>query len=148
MNKDNLQAIEKLLFRVGSEVANEAKEIAPYKTGNLKRDIQVFDEHLGRGEVSIGNSLLAKYAPYVHEGTGIYGKMQKKITPKNKKALKTPFGVFKSVNGQKAQPYLRDGLSNYIKSGGFDRAINDCGDELSEVIFDNLKDSMKNITIK
>lgn len=148
MNNDKLQAIENLLFRVGSEVANEAKEIAPYQTGNLKRDIQVFDEHIGKGEVSIGNSLLAKYAPYVHEGTGLYGKHKKRITPKNKKALKTPFGIFKSTKGQKAQPYLTDGLSNYIKNGGFDRAINDCGDELSEEIFDTLKDSLKNITIK
>jgi len=148
MNKDNLQAIEKLLFRVGSEVANEAKETAPYQTGNLKRDIQVFSEHLDKGEVSIGNSLLAEYAPFVHEGTGLYGKHKRKITPKNKKALKTPFGIFKSTKGQKAQPYLTDGLSNYIKSGGFDRAIDACGDEMSEEIFDNLKDSLKNIEIK
>jgi hypothetical protein len=148
MNNRDLQAIEKLLFRVGSEVANEAKDIAPYQKGNLKRDIQVFDEHIGKGEVSIGNSLLVEYAPFVHEGTGLYGKHKRKIIPKNKKALKTPFGIFKSTKGQKAQPYLTDGLSNYIKSGALDRAIDACGDEMSEEIFDNLKKSLKNISIK
>ncbi len=133
MDNDKLQAIEKLLFRVGAEVVNEAKEIAPYKTGDLKRDIQVFDEHINKGEVSIGNSLLAKYAPYVHYGTGRQAKGKSKA-PKKK--------------GQKAQPYLSDGLNNYIRSGGFDRAINDCGNEISEEIFKGLKDSLKNISIK
>lgn len=28
---------KKFLFRVASEVVNNAKEIAPYKTGNLKK---------------------------------------------------------------------------------------------------------------
>lgn len=146
LDKDDFKSIEKLLFRVGSEVANEAKKIAPYKTGNLKRDIQIFDEHLNKGEVSIGNTLLAEYASFVHNGTGLYGKHKKRITPKRKKALKTPFGTFKSVAGQKAQPYLRDGLSNYIKSGGLDRAVDECGDDLNEEIAKNLFEGLSNFS--
>lgn len=147
MNND-FKAIENLLFRVGSEVVNKAKDIAPYVTGNLKRDIQVFDEYIGKGEVSVGNTLLAEYAPYVHEGTGIYGKYQRKITPKNGKAMKTPWGYRKSIKGQEAQPYLTDAVKNYIASGDFDKAISDAGDDLSEEFFSTLKDSLKNASIK
>ena len=38
MNNDNLQSIEKLLFRVVAEVVNEAKAIAPTDISNLKTD--------------------------------------------------------------------------------------------------------------
>jgi len=141
------ESIKKLLRRVGEETVSKARDVAPYVTGNLHDDIQLFTENLGSLEIEIGNSLIVKYAPWVHNGTGLYGKYKTKIVPKNKKALKTPFGIFKSTNGQKAQPYLTDGLSNYIKSGGFDRALNDAGDDLSEEIFDGLKKSLKNITI-
>lgn len=34
------------LFRIGSGVRYRAKQVAPYKTGNLKKDIQVFDERI------------------------------------------------------------------------------------------------------
>jgi|GEM_PF-735718 len=148
MAQNEFEAIKKLLYRVGSEIANEAKEIAPYDEGDLKRDIQIFDNTIDKGEISVGNSKLTPYARHVHEGTGIYGKKRRKITPKKKKALKTPFGVFKSIKGQKAQPYLTDGVDNYIKNGGFDRALDACGDEICEEVFDGLKDSLTNIKIK
>ncbi|WP_459899796.1 hypothetical protein [Campylobacter concisus] len=48
------------------------------KTGNLKRDIRVFE--VTAGEVKVGNTLKAKYAKYVHSGTRAHV-----IKPKNKK---------------------------------------------------------------
>ncbi|WP_035148019.1 HK97 gp10 family phage protein, partial [Campylobacter fetus] len=55
------------MFRVGAEVVNESKAIAPFKTGNLKKDIQVFKAD--QTSVTIGNSKLAPYAKFVHFGT-------------------------------------------------------------------------------
>jgi hypothetical protein len=111
--------IERLLFRIGAEVANIAKEEAPVRTGNLKKDIQVVS--VKKGEVEIGNTTLAKYAKFVHSGTKAHT-----IKPKHKKALKTPFGPKKSVNhpGTKANPYFERAVDNYILGGGLDRALN------------------------
>ena len=130
-------AIAKLLFRVGSEVVTEAKEEAPYKTGNLQRDIQVF-RGISKDTVEIGNSSIASYAAFVHNGTKPH-----KIRAKRKKALKTPFGVFKSVNhpGIKANPYLLNGLNNYVGNGGLDRAMNNCANEICEDAFELFKKS-------
>ena len=147
MNNKELEGIKKLLTRMGNEVVNEAKTVAPRRTGNLKRDIQVFKDSVDSLEVEIGNTLLAKYAIYVHEGTGLYGKHKKRITPKNKKALKTPFGVFKSVAGQKAQPYLSDALNNYQRDGGLDRTLRDAKADINEEILDNIKESLKHVLI-
>ena len=142
------KAIQKLLFRFGSEIVDIAQDNAPYVSGNLHNDIQIFDENLTNLEIEVGNSLLTPYAPFVHEGTGIYGKYKRKITPKKGKAMKTPWGYRTSIKGQKAQPYLSDAVQSYISSGAFDKAIDAAGDEISEDIFKNLKESLKNTSIK
>lgn len=82
---DELEAIKNLLYRVGAEVVNEAKDIAPYAKGNLKRDIQVFTDDINKLEIDIGNTLLAPYALYVHEGTGLFGPKKKRIILKKQK---------------------------------------------------------------
>ena len=89
-----------LLYRIGQEIVNKAKTIAPYKSGNLSRDIQVID--ISDKDTTIGNTQTAKYAKYIHSGTGLYGKRKRKIVPKKGKALKTPYGYRKSVKGIKA----------------------------------------------
>uniref|UniRef100_UPI00138DE305 HK97 gp10 family phage protein n=4 Tax=Campylobacter fetus TaxID=196 RepID=UPI00138DE305 len=91
------------MFRVGAEVVNKSKKIAPFKTGNLKKDIQVFKAD--QISVTIGNSKLAPYAKFVHFGTKPHIIKAKKVKGlANKKA-----GLFfgKQVNhpGTKAQPY-------------------------------------------
>lgn len=145
---DELEAIKNLLYRVGAEVVNEAKDIAPYAKGNLKRDIQVFTDDINKLEIDIGNTLLAPYALYVHEGTGLFGPKKKRITPKKAKALKTPYGYRKSIAGQKAQPYLSDGLENYINNGGLNRALDAAADDVGEEVFKDIKKSLKNVNIK
>ena len=94
------------LFRVGSGVRYRAKQVAPYKTGNLKKDIQVFDERIDSFSISVGNTKLAPYAKFVYFGTRLHV-----IKPKKMKALanKKSGQIFgKSVNhpGTKANPYL------------------------------------------
>ncbi len=126
------QHIEAFLFRVGNEIAVDAKDIAPYKTGNLESDIQVWDDNISKLEIEVGNSKLAPYAEYVHNGTDPYI-----IRPKNKKALKTPFGPRKKVNhpGIKANPYLQNAVDNYDSKP----ALDDLGDKICEDVFENIK---------
>lgn len=133
----------KLLYRVGSEIVNIAKDNAPYATGNLKKDIQVFDDRIDKLEVEIGNSLMATYAPYVHEGTGIYGKKKRRITPKKAKALKTPYGYRKSIAGQKAQPYLQNAREEYVETGGLDRAIDATSKSMVKAVAKSIEVSLK-----
>lgn len=124
--------IEPFLFRVAGEISNDAKDLAPYKTGNLERDIQVFDDNISNLEIEIGNSKLTPYARFVHDGTKPH-----EIRPKNKKALKTPFGVRKKVNhpGTKANPYLQNAVNKY----NFNPALDDLGNKIGEDIFKNIK---------
>lgn len=94
------------LFRVGSGVRYRAKQVAPYKTGNLKKDIQVFDERIDSFSISVGNTKLVPYTKFVYFGTRLHV-----IKPKKMKALanKKSGQIFgKSVNhpGTKANPYF------------------------------------------
>lgn len=107
---------KEFLYQLGSLVAREAKRRAPYKSGNLRRDIQVFTRGLNQGFVEVGNTKLAHYAIFVHQGTGLYGARKTRIKPKHKRALKTPLGIFKSIKGQRAQPYLQDAAKKVLKS--------------------------------
>lgn len=124
--------IEAFLLRVGSEIVSDAKDIAPFATGNLIADVQVWDDNISNLEIEIGNSKLAPYAIFVHDGTKPH-----EIRPKNKKALKTPFGPRKKVNhpGTKANPYLQNAVDNYNSKP----ALSDLGDKISEDIFENIK---------
>ena len=124
--------IEPFLFRVAGEIVNDAKDLAPYATGNLEKDIQVWDDNISNLEIEIGNSKLAPYAIFVHEGTKPH-----EIRPKNKQALKTPFGVRKKVNhpGTKANPYLKKAVDNY----NFKPALDDLGNKICEDVFENIK---------
>lgn len=124
--------IEAFLFRVGSEIVSDAKNLAPYATGNLERDIQLWDDNISSLEIEVGNSKLTPYAVFVHDGTKPH-----EIRPKNKKALKTPFGPRKKVNhpGTKANPYLQNAVDNYDSKP----ALNDLGNKICEDVFENIK---------
>jgi hypothetical protein len=124
--------IEAFLFKVGGEIVRDAKDIAPYATGNLQSDIQVWDDNISNLEVELGNSRLAPYAWYVHEGTDPYV-----IRPKNKKALKTPYGPRKKVNhpGIKANPYLENAVDNYNSKP----ALDELGNKICENTFESIK---------
>jgi len=124
--------IQKFLFRAASEIVSDAKDIAPYATGNLQADIQVWDDNIENLEVEVGNSKLAPYARFVHEGTKAHV-----IRPKTKKALKTPWGPRKKVNhpGTKANPYLQKAVDGY----NAENALDELGDKINEDIFKEIK---------
>ena len=75
----------------------------PFRTGNL---VQTFRYEIGRLQVRWFPT--ARYALFVHEGTGIYGKYGQRIVPKNKLALfwKSALHPVKSVRGSRANPYM------------------------------------------
>ena len=89
-------------------IENEAKELCPVDDGTLKASIshkvvQKDDKLTG----VIGTNV--EYAPYVHEGTGIYAV--------NGKGRKDVPWVFKDTNGkiwvtkgQKPKPFLKDAI--------------------------------------
>lgn len=135
MNLDT--ELKNFAFRVGSEVANLAKtKTAPIKTGNLKKDIRVIN--VSSKSVTIGNTLKASYAKFVHFGTGVYGPKKAKIRPKKARALKTPYGFKKSIKGQKANPYLENAFNEYVKSG-LKRAANSLAKEIGKKVAGDIK---------
>ena len=129
-----IKGVQNLLYRIGLEVTNEAKKVAPVVTSNLKNDIGVFTDNLSQGIIEVGNSKIAPYSKYVY-----YGTKPHTIVPKKKKALKTPHGYYKKVKhpGTKPNPYLEIGLENYLRGGGFERAVDES--KLDEAIVKDLK---------
>ncbi len=123
------QATKKLLFRVASGIVSDAKRIAPRASGNLKKDIQVISVDTARA--LIGNTRIASYAKFVHEGTKPHT-----IKPKKKKALKTPYGLFRSVKhpGTKANPYLVNAADGFFVSTKFDNAVRAFENETAQKI--------------
>lgn len=110
---------KRFIFRVASEVVNNAKGIAPYKTGNLKKDIKVIG--YSHKKAVIGNTKLVPYAKFVHFGTKphmIKVKKARALANKNGKV----FGKKVNCPGAKENPYLKNALDSYIKGSGFTRA--------------------------
>ncbi|CUU80055.1 HK97 gp10 family phage protein [Campylobacter hyointestinalis] len=135
------QIFEKFLFRVGSEVANEAKKIAPYKTGNLKKDIQVIS--VNDKSVTIGNTKLAPYAKFVYFGTKPHIIKVKKAKALANKKSGLVFGKKVNHPGTKANPYLKNALDSYIKGGGFTRAKSALANEVRNRIVNDIKKAVK-----
>ena len=103
------------LLRRGTRVQTRAKQLAPVDTGRLRSSIVVI---LGneRGELVCRIGTNVKYAPFQHEGTGLYGPYQRPIRPKSGKVLVfTPKGSSKPifrprVSGVKPHPFLKNAL--------------------------------------
>ena len=127
------KSIRKFLYAVGSGIQHEAKKVAPVVKGNLKTDIKVYRK-FSQNAVEIGNSSTAPYAKFVHYGTKPH--IIKRKTKKGKIIkIKHP--------GTKANPYLENGLKNYISSGGFDKAIKKAGfkeEVIKELKLDKFKE--------
>lgn len=104
-------AAERGVKRVTLSIETAAVKNAPERTGNLQNSSTV--QFKGAGFETVGEvRFTAKYALYVHEGTGIFGPKGKPFGPVEKKALKWtgPDGlaVFaKSVIGMPGRPFLK-----------------------------------------
>ena len=93
------------LINVVSEVEARATKYAPVKTSNLANS--------GTSDVNEEGTIgivkfTARYAGYVHEGTGLFGPHKTKIVPKNKKALYWPGAAHpvRAVKGMHGNPFL------------------------------------------
>jgi len=124
-----------------------SEQYAPVVHGRLRGDITVFPQTTPT-EIRVGNTSLIDYAVFVYYGTGIYGPEKKKIVPKTKKALKTPYGPRKSIKGQKPNPYLELALEDLGRSGKLLKLLDGFGEEMSEEMFKNITKGLKNIKVK
>lgn len=94
-------AVEKGLRKACLIIERSAKKKCPKDDGTLKDSIT--------HEVKNNNGVVGtvvEYAPYVHEGTGIYASEKRgRRTPWRYKAAD---GTWHTVRGQKPQPFLKD----------------------------------------
>lgn len=96
------------------QISTDAKHKVPVLTGFLGRSIAVDPQRwIGPLHVGGGVTAWAKYAKFVHDGTGIYGPTGRPITAKKPGGVLHFFWngreVFmRSVKGQRARPFLRN----------------------------------------
>lgn len=136
------EPIDGFLALAGEMLRSEAVREAPVKVGRLRGDITVFSGR--RGEVSVGNTSLIDYAKYVYYGTAAHV-----IRPRNGRALHTPYGVFAQVNhpGTSANKYLDRALNNLVSSGRLNHLLGGFADDMSEEMFENISDGLRNIRV-
>lgn len=101
------------LEAIGQKLENETKTAAymPVDDGQLRASItHEVDEK--KGVVYIGSNL--EYAPYVHEGTGLFANNDDgRQTPWKYKDAK---GNWHTTNGQEPQPFLQRTVDENIES--------------------------------
>ena len=92
------------------EIEARAKKEAPAKTSNLRRHIVSSVSPDGARGVITSQ---APYSVYVHEGTGLFGPLHKRIVPTTKKALFWPGASHpvRSTKGMKANPFFTRALA-------------------------------------
>lgn len=100
------EAVRRAAVEAGELVADTARRLAPVRTGTLRRSIEVKVEHGERAStVEVApNRKVAWYAHLVE-----FGAARHVILPKNRKALKTPAGVYRQVvhPGHAPRPFMR-----------------------------------------
>lgn len=108
INKLLPEAIEKGLETVGQLIENDAKRNCPVDDGTLRASIT--HQVVGDSKVEIGTNV--EYAPYVHEGTGIYAR--------DGSGRQTSWvymdaeGNFHRTSGHKPQPFLQDAVDENL----------------------------------
>lgn len=127
---DTRQLIGQLAAQI-EEIATRQGRI-PYRTGQLQKSIT--SQVLSDTEAVVGSNLF--YARFVHDGTGIYGPLQRKITPRRKKALywKDAAHPVKSVRGQKPQPFLAEAVEEFARVGPATAIIDRFGRDVADAI--------------
>jgi len=143
-DKDLDRHFKKFLYEIASDILVEIIKTAPVKTGNLRRDVKIYDDDTSNYKTKIANSKLVPYARFVHQGTKAYT-----IKPKRKKALKTPYGLKRSVNhpGIKANPYFNTALSKYLRSPKFNNQAKKLTLDITNRFTSKVRNSLENVEI-
>lgn len=132
IQKEFPQAAAKALLKAGQMVEADAKARCPSKDGTLRASITTEAHTDNANDVYVIVGTNVEYAPYVHQGTGLYavnGDGRKEV-PWHYKDPKT--GEWRHTKGQHPQPFLRDAaesqrseiaaqlanLLTYLKGGG------------------------------
>ena len=114
---ENSDILEKRTYQIARALQNNIRKEAPYRQGRLKRSIRVDTRITDKFSIITGyyDEGLAPHGEYV-----LFGTRPHEIVPKNKKALNTPYGIFKRVQhpGTKANDFLGRGLLNTIAKYG------------------------------
>jgi hypothetical protein len=108
-----------LLTVAETAVAKIVPEV-PVVTSNLVNSIATAMGVDGKSAVITVN---AEYGRYLVEGTGIYGPFKTPIVPKNKKALKTPYGPRKSVKGIRPNDFISRGVAKLDPNAAFETGM-------------------------
>jgi len=114
--------LEKAAGRIGKNIQNALKPLTPMVTGSLRSTVAV-GKPVRKGNVLEIEIAMADYGIWLNEGTGIFGKYKRRIFPKEKKALKTPFGVFKSVKGIEGRHFVEKAIEEVYRSGEMEEEI-------------------------
>lgn len=121
--RESNAAVEAAMMQAALAVEAEAKDRCPANTGALRRSITSAVRREGGGVVGyVGTNL--EYAPYVHEGTGIYARKGNGRTTNLPWVYKDDAtGKFIATKGQRAQPFLEEAsdamrgkLQDYFKT--------------------------------
>lgn len=115
--------LKSALRQASSVVLKKAREEAPIGdytgAGGLRQSIDADYSRLHQFKTAIYTAG-KKYAPWIHEGTGIYGKFKRPIRPKTAKVLKFKVNgkwiAKREVKGVKPNPYLSRALQQSIPS--------------------------------
>ena len=106
---DARKLMEAAMTNSTNEITKQARSRAPHRSGTLQRSIMP--------EVRYPDARVwvqEKYGRYIEEGTGIYGRNGRRITPKTASVLAWKQGgsmVFaRSVAGIKPKPFFKPGV--------------------------------------
>lgn len=99
------EGITRALLKIAERAREHAWNAAPYRSGDLRASLTV--QEVDAQTVAMGTNL--EYARFVHQGTGLWGPLRRRITPTTKQALHWPGArhPVKSVKGQPPQPFLQ-----------------------------------------
>lgn len=101
-----VQEVAKNMEKACLTVERDAKKNCPVDQGHLRANMQ-HDVSFNSGEIVGIVSNSSEYAPYVHQGTGIYAKDGSgRKTPWKYEAKASKYKGWHITRGQKPQPFL------------------------------------------
>lgn len=122
-NREFVKSVEEATFKMAMEVYRNTQKACLFLEGEAKKNCPVDQGPLRAAMFSnvemtsneiigtVANSM--EYAPYVHQGTGIYAKDGKgRKTPWKYEVKKGKYKGWYTTKGQKPQPFLEDAKKN------------------------------------
>lgn len=125
LNKLSNTSVKDSLEKSCLLVETDAKKLCPVDDGQLRQSIT--SELINNNNGAVGTNV--EYAPYVHQGTGIYA--VNGDGRKDRWSYQDAEGKWHSTIGQKPQPFL-------------ERALDNNRDKINKIFEDEIKRVLKN----